>query len=232
MLSNFNILSSILERAADGIMTLQSFGICSAVALVLGIIVALIYMYKNKTYTKGFVVTLAVLPLIIEAIIAMVNGNLGIGVAVAGAFTLVRFRSAQGGGREISSVFLTMAVGLAVGMGYIGIAIMLVIAISLVEFVLFTTGFANGKKEQELKIQIPENLSYNDMFDKLFSEYTKEHEQLRVKTAGMGSVYELTYKIVMKDVEKTQEFMDEIRKKNGNLTVSMGVYAPMPREEL
>ncbi len=215
------MLTSILATSSSGAVTLTSFLICAAVSLVLGMITAFAYMYKNH-YSKGFAVSLALLPLIIQVVITLVNGNLGVGVAVAGAFSLIRFRSAQGGGRELVSIFLAMAVGLATGMGYVGIAAILVVIACLVQLVLLKSRFGEGKKEKELRITIPENLDYEGVFDDLFEKYTASREETRIRTASMGSVYELSYNITMKEAGKEKSFIDEIRERNGNLNVSLG----------
>lgn len=214
------MLGSILQTGADGAITLGSFLICAAVSLILGLIISLTYMYKN-TYNKSFVVMLALLPIIVQTVITVVNGNLGVGVAVAGAFSLIRFRSAEGGGREIGTIFLAMAVGLADGMGFVGIAALLTFIVCLLTLMLMRSSFANnGKSERELRITIPENLDYNGVFDDLFSQYTTRCELQKVRTAEMGSVYELRYHVVLRDQDDLKAFMDQIRIRNGNLPVS------------
>ena len=151
------------------------------------------------------------------------NGNIGAGVAVAGGFSLVRFRSAAGTAREIGMIFLAMALGLALGMGYVGLAVCFFLVMAVFTAVLTTVDFG-GKKEGErtLKISIPESLDYEGLFDDLFAEYTDRSELDKVKTTNMGTLYELTYRIVLKDAAKTKEFLDELRCRNGNLTISCG----------
>lgn len=216
------MLSSILETTSSGAITLQSFLLCAAVSLLLGFLAAFAYMYKNH-YSKGFVVTLALLPLMVQVVITLVNGNLGVGVAVAGAFSLIRFRSVAGGGREIGSVFLAMAIGLATGMGYVGAAVLLGLTVCLIEVLLMNSRFGDGRQgEKELKIQIPENLDYAGVFEDVFEKYTTECTEQKVKTAGMGSLYELSYRVILRSGVSEQAFLDEIRTRNGNLSVSLG----------
>ena len=162
----------------------------------------------------------------------LVNGNLGTGVAVMGAFGLVRFRSAPGNAREIGSVFLAMAIGLATGMGYLGIAVLLLLIIGAA--ILILTGIPFGSQsfsQKELKVTIPENLDYAGIFDDLFEKYTKSAELMKVRTTNMGSLYELCYRIELKKEEEEKEMLDDIRCRNGNLTIVCGRIAEN-REEL
>ena len=179
------MLESIL---ASGI-TLPAFLICTAVSLVLGIATALISMYRTKC-SQSFAVTLAVLPAIVQIVIMLVNGNVGAGVAVAGAFSLVRFRSVPGTAREIGVIFLAMALGLATGMGYVVLAAVFFVIIAAVLFLLTKLGFGTRRTDERLlKITIPENLDYDGLFDDLFARYTTAHTLERVKTANMGTLY-------------------------------------------
>lgn len=167
--------------------------------------------------------TLSLMPAIIQLIIMMVNGNLGTGVAVAGAFSLVRFRSVPGTAREICSIFLAMAIGLATGMGYIGIAATFLIIIGIVSIFLTVSNFGEQKqRDKMLKVTIPEDMDYSDIFDDLFSKYTKKSELVRVKTSNMGSLFELQYEITLVDSGQEKEFIDEIRCRNGNLNIVCG----------
>lgn len=211
------MLSSILSSVTDTAVSAQELLICTSASIILGVLATLIFMFRN-TYNKSFVVTLALLPTIIQLVIMMVNGNLGTGVAVMGAFSLVRFRSIPGGAREISSIFLAMALGLATGMGYVGVAVVFLIVIGAVT--MFLTVIPYGEqREKMLKIVIPEDLDYTNIFDDLFSRYAKRCELLRVKTTEMGSLYELQYKILLKNPEEEKAFIDEIRCRNGNLNI-------------
>ena len=170
-------------------------------------------MYQN-TYSRNFIITLALLPAIVQAVIMIVNGNLGTGVAVMGAFSLVRFRSVPGNSREIGSVFLSMAVGLAAGMGYLGLAALLTLVIGLASVLLVSLPVGRGSMNgRELKVTIPENLDYTGIFDDIFAKYTGRAQLLRVKTVNMGSLYELCYRVELKneriDVYKRQLLTSE-----------------------
>ena len=214
-----SMLNSIFS---SGQITGTAFLVTLGLALLLGIGTALLCMYKNK-YSQSFAVTLAMLPATVAVVIMLVNGNIGAGVAVAGGFSLVRFRSAAGTAREIGMIFLAMTLGLALGMGYVGLAICFFLVMAVFTAVLTTVDFG-GKKEGErtLKISIPESLDYEGLFDDLFAEYTTLSELDKVKTTNMGTLYELTYRVILKDAAKTKEFLDELRCRNGNLTISCG----------
>lgn len=217
-----NLFASIITTTASGSLSPLSFLLCTLGALVLGLLAALIHMYKN-TYTKSFLFTLAMLPAIVQIVIMMVNGNIGAGVAVAGTFSLVRFRSYQGSAREIGSLFLAMALGLAAGMGYLGVAFVFVIVYGGVSLIYTSAGFGKTKRlDQDLKITIPETLDYTGVFDDLFAQYTTESELYRVRTVNLGSLYLLQYRVRLRDPDKQKEFLDEIRCRNGNLDIVLG----------
>ena len=225
------MLESILNVASTATISLRSVALCTAASLALGMAGALIYMYKS-VYSKSFVVMLALLPAIVQAVIMLVNGNLGTGVAVLGAFSLVRFRSVPGSAREIGSIFFAMAIGLATGMGYIGFAVFFLMIIGAMTLLLSATPFGEQKKsEKELKIVIPENLDYTGIFDDLFAQYTTKAALIKVRTTNMGSLYELHYHIALRDIAKEKEFLDQIRCRNGNLNIVCG-RVPTSREEL
>ena len=203
-------------------ITLGVFLICTGVSLVLGLCSALLYMYKNS-YSQSFVVTLAMLPAIVQVIIMLVNGNIGAGVAVAGAFALVRFRSVPGTAREIGMIFLSMAIGLATGMGYVALAALFFLVMAAFAAVLSLFRFGEGHAcERELKVTIPENLDYDGLFDDLFQKYTRFAHLERVRTTNMGTLYELDYRIVLKGEQVPKAFLDELRCRNGNLNIVCG----------
>lgn len=205
--------------------------ICTAASLILGMAIAGIFMFRN-TYSKGFVVTLALMPAIVQMVIMLVNGNLGTGVAVVGAFSLVRFRSVPGRAEEISSIFLAMAVGLATGMGYIGIAVVFVLIIGGANMALTVSRFGEKSSgSRVLRITIPESLDYTSIFDELFCQYLKKWELEQVKTSNMGSLYKLDYKVVLKDQKEEKKLIDDLRCRNGNLEIFLG-RAMSIREEL
>ena len=203
-------------------LTIGSALLCTAVSLALGLAIAYVYM-KKGSYTKNFVIALALLPALVQAVVMMVNGNLGTGVAVLGAFSLVRFRSVPGGAREIVAIFFAMAAGLAAAMGYLTFAAVITGVISAVMMLLSSTRFGETpESEKELRITIPEDLDYTGIFDDLFAAYTREAKLERVKTVNLGSMYELKYKIRLRDVKQEKQLIDELRCRNGNLTIICG----------
>lgn len=225
------MLNSILFNGSDALVAPGEFFICMAGAFVLGMGLAWVHGYKNQT-TRNFVLTLALLPMMVQTVIMLVNGNLGTGVAVMGAFSLVRFRSAPGNSREISSIFLAMAVGLAAGMGYLGVALILVLTAGGVTVLALSLPWEKWETyEKELKVTIPENLDYAGIFDELFEKYTKQAKLMRVKTVNMGSLYELHYHIRLREERQEKAFLDEMRCRNGNLSLTCGRIAS-GREEL
>ena len=210
------IFSSIMT---DGTFTAQSLLIATAASLLIGLFIAIVYM-KTSSYTRSFVITVALLPAVVQLVIMLVNGNIGAGVAVAGAFSLVRFRSAPGSGREITAIFLAMAVGLANGMGYVGVAVIFAAVVMAVYAILCGTGFGeHGNSERILKITVPETLDFEGIFDDIFVQYTRRSELCDVRTTGMGSLYRLTYRIEMREGEGVKAMIDEIRERNGNLEI-------------
>ena len=201
------MFNSVIPNA----MTLSAFLMCIFAALVLGVLTALVFSFRNK-HSGSLILALAVLPPIVTLVIMMVNGNIGAGLAVAGTFSLVRFRSAPGTAREICGLFMSTAIGITCGMGYIGIAAVffLVMAVFLVLLSLFRFG-ETAASSRQLKITIPENLDYDGLFDDIFEKYTSRHELVRVKTTNMGTLYELTYTINLKTPEVSKQFIDDIR---------------------
>lgn len=202
-------------------ITPEDFLICLGVALGLGIVLALAYAFKAR-FTKSFLMTMAVLPAIVCVVIMMVNGNVGAGVAVAGAFSLVRFRSAPGTAKEIAAIFLAMGTGLVCGMGYLGFAALFtaIMSVILVIYNLIDRLYVgNASKNKTFKITIPEDLDYTDALDDLFKEYTSRHELVKVKTTNMGSMFRLTYNLTLRDPKKEKEFIDKLRTRNGNLEI-------------
>ena len=212
------MFNSVIPNA----MTLSAFLMCVFAALVLGVLTALVFSFRNK-HSGSLILALAVLPPIVTLVIMMVNGNIGAGLAVAGTFSLVRFRSAPGTAREICGLFMSTAIGITCGMGYIGIAAVffLVMAVFLVLLSLFRFG-ETAASSRQLKITIPENLDYDGLFDDIFEKYTSNHQLVRVKTTNMGTLYELTYTINLKTPEVSKQFIDDIRCRNGNLNIICG----------
>ncbi|MBR4225113.1 MAG: DUF4956 domain-containing protein [Oscillospiraceae bacterium] len=211
-------------------ITLEQFLICSLASVGFGAITALSYMVGHK-YSKAFVGTLVVLPVMVQSVIMMVNGNVGAGVAVLGAFSLIRFRSVPGNSRDISSIFLSMAVGIATGMGQIGFAaVMTLVVCAVLIIVTFVPLGRADDDRRDLKITVPEDLDFEGAFDDILKKYTTRFELETAKTANMGSLYELKYSIVMRGDSSVKAMIDEIRTRNGNLTVSVG--RPVVQEAL
>ena len=215
------IFKGIFDGELAPVIEVGDFLLCLAISLVLGLIMAATYIFNSK-YTRSFLLTLALLPAVVCVVIMMVNGNIGAGVAVAGAFSLVRFRSAPGSAKEIVTIFLAMGAGLIAGMGYLGFAVLFTVimcAILLLYSLLARKAEAKDALMKELKITIPEDLDYSGIFDDIFAEYTKSAELIKVKSTNMGSMFRLTYAIVLRDAAKEKEMIDKIRERNGNLEI-------------
>lgn len=212
------MLNSIIQTN----ITAGAFLACTSASLVLGVLCAFLCKYKNNT-SQSFLFTIAILPAIVQLIIMLVNGNIGTGVAVAGTFGLVRFRSAQGSAREIASIFMTMALGIATGMGYLAVAGFFFVVMAAFQLALVETGFGSAPETQkDLRIMIPEDLDYEGIFDDIFERYLTSAKLLRVKTSNLGTLYELRYLISMKDENVPKAFLDELRTRNGNLNIVCG----------
>ena len=215
------LFQGLFDTAATSVISVPNFLLCILVALILGGLITAVYTYKAK-YTKSFVLTLAMLPAVVCMVIMMVNGNVGAGVAVAGTFSLVRFRSVPGTAKEIGTIFLAMASGLICGMGYLAYACLFTVIMVAVMFA-FTT-ILNGKgseNEKLLNITIPESLNYTEAFDDLMKEYTDSYTLNSVKTTNMGSLFKLQFVVDLKDAKNEKAFIDALRTRNGNLEISV-----------
>ena len=200
-------------------ITLDIFLICTAVSLLLGIGLAFVVTYREKS-SQSLALTLTILPAAVQIVIMLVNGNIGAGVAVAGAFGLVRFRSQPGTAREIAVIFLAMTIGLATGMGYVVLAVLTFVLLGGLLMLLTLLRFGQKPEaERTLRITIPENLDYEGLFDDILDHYTRQYELVRVKTANMGTMFELEYRIILPDAGVPKAFLDELRCRNGNLTL-------------
>ncbi len=201
-------------------LTLSAMAICLCTALLCGIIIAIMYKMTTST-TRSFMTTICILPSIVMSVIMLVNGNLGIGVAVAGSFSLVRFRSLPGKANDIAVIFLAMACGLAAGVGYIYFALIMAAVISLCNMLMnHASFFDTQRKYRNLKITIPEDLDYANTFDDILKKYTCRYHLNGVKTVNLGTMYLLNYEITLKDVDEEKQMIDELRCRNGNLTIS------------
>jgi hypothetical protein len=203
-------------------MSLAQFALDAGMSVLLGVFAALLYR-RGAAASRSFLVTLAMMPTMVCAVITLVNGNLGAGVAVAGAFSLVRFRSAPGSAREIGYIFMATAVGIATGMGYVLYAALLFIVLAALALVLEKTRFGEcAREDRQLKITIPEDFDYSGLFDDLFEKYARKAELARVRTTNLGRFFELTYDITLRDRAAEKAFIDELRCRNGNLNITCG----------
>lgn len=217
------IFRGIFDTDMTTVISVSDFLLCLGCALAIGLILAGAYTCGTK-YTRSFVATLALLPAVVCVVIMMVNGNVGTGVAVAGAFSLVRFRSVPGSAREIGAIFLAMCSGLVAGMGYLAYALLSASILGGIMLAYNRMGFGtrkNAARYKTLHITIPEDLDYSGVFDKILREYTSEYEVVQVKTTNMGSLFKLTYNLTLKDLEKEKELIDALRCRNGNLEIAI-----------
>ena len=201
-----------------------TFFLCFGVAIATGVVLSFMCYYKSHS-SKSFFVTTALLPAAVSTVIILINGNIGAGITVAGAFTLVRFRSAQGTAKEICIIFIAMVAGLAYGMGYLAYGALFAIIAGTCVLVCSALKIWEKKpstKEKTLRITIPEDLDYTTVFDDVFGKYTNSHELVQVKSADLGSVFRLTYNLTLKDPAQEKAFIDELRVRNGNLEISLG----------
>ena len=218
-----NLFRGLFDTDMTVIITPAEFLTCLGVSLGIGLILAALYQYHTR-YTRSFVVTLALLPAVVCVVIMMVNGNVGTGMAVAGTFSLVRFRSAPGTAREICAIFLAMAAGLIAGMGYLGYAVLCTLVLGGAELLFrMLSAKADGGASlyKTLHITIPEDLDYSDVFDEPLREFTREYELTSVKTTNMGSLFRLTYNITLRDSRTQKSLIDRLRCRNGNLEITV-----------
>ena len=225
--------SSVFGTAESlvGAVSAADFLLCCVFSVVLGAACAGVYMFRHS-YSKNFVVTLALLPLIVQMVITLVDGNLGAGIAVMGVFNLVRFRSIPGSAKDIGSVFLAMAIGLATGMGFLGLACVFTVVVAVVNLLFVLTPFGKPREPgKTLRITIPEDLEYDGVFDEVLNRYAAESELTEVTTTNMGSLFQLTYQLRLRERGLEKAMIDELRCLNGNLKISLGM-TPQGRETL
>jgi uncharacterized membrane protein YhiD involved in acid resistance len=218
-----SLFKGLFDSGSTYVISVSDFLLCVGCALILGIIFAAAYMYRSK-YTKSFALTLAILPAAVCVVIMMVNGNIGTGVAVAGAFSLVRFRSMPGNAKDIGMILLTMGAGLISGMGYLAYAVLFTVIMCAVSILYEKLGSRLKNRSslyKTMNITIPEDLNYTGVFDDLMKEYTSESELVAVKTTNMGSLFRLTYDIKLKDEGSEKDFIDKLRCRNGNLEITI-----------
>ena len=215
-------------------ITLEGILACFGIALGLGIVISIIYMCTTPNYTKNFAITIVILPVIVQAVLLLVNGEIGTSLVTLAIFSLVRFRSVPGTSKEIATVFLTVAIGIAVGLGFPIYACIITGVVGVAFIVLAIVPFGDWKRKSPdklLKVTIPENLDYTEIFTDIFDKYLKKADRETVKTVNMGTMFEITYIIRMKNSNDEKKLIDEIRTRNGNLTVSIG-RVPINPDEL
>ena len=208
-------------------VTPSQFFLMAGAALVSGLVYAWIMSFRIRSAKRFFMVA-ALIPFVVGAVITFVNGNIGAGVAIGGAFSLIRFRSAQGSADEIAAILIAMGSGIAFGMGYLGYGVIILLGLAGLFLLLGSVSIFEHRtmaQDQLLKITIPESLQYNGSFDEIFARYLKKAENAGVKTTGMGSMFRLSYKVQMKDPAEEKAFIDELRTKNGNLEIALLPYA-------
>lgn len=218
-----SLFSGLFDTSMTNVISVSDFLLCIVCSLVIGLILAFGYMYRSH-YTKSFIITLTLLPAVVCVVIMMVNGNVGAGVAVAGAFSLVRFRSVPGTAKEITMLFLAMGAGLISGMGYLGFALLFTVIMCLLSLLYNQLDFGTKKNAsiyKTLHITIPEDLDYTDVFEEILKKYTTSCELVRVKTTNMGSMFRLTYNLTLQKTANEKAMIDELRCRNGNLEISV-----------
>ena len=217
------MLQSILSTTGES-FTLVNALIIMLASIVLGLVISSVYLFthRKETTQQSFVITLVMLPIVISVIILLIGNNVARAFSLAGAFSIIRFRSAPGDAKDMSYIFFTLAVGLACGMGYIGYAALITVVLCLLMMLLSVFQFGRTKTTQlQLKITVPEHLNYQDLFDEVLENYTTSYRLERVRTREFGALFEVSYRIQLKDVSKQKEFLDLIRCRNGNLNVSL-----------
>lgn len=216
-----DLFNGIFDNGTAEVIPVQTFMLCLICALVIGFLQAWMYTYHTR-YTKSFVITLAILPAVVCVVIMMVNGNIGTGVAVAGVFGLVRFRSVPGTAREISAIFMAMGAGLLLGMGYIGYVFLFLIVVGAAKMLYERLDFGakkNMARYRTVHITVPEDLDYHEAFEEVLSGYASSWNLIQVKTTNMGSMFRLVYQVTLKTPDQEKEFIDKLRIRNGNLEI-------------
>lgn len=223
------MFDTIFESASSSIdlsISISLVLVCILVALSLGVVVCGAYFLitPRRNRSASFVLSLVILPTIVAVVIILIGGNLARAFSMAGIFTIVRFRSIPGDSKDISFIFLSMAIGLSLGLGYLSLGAVIAVVISAAIVLVDKSGFGISKqKEKKLRISIPEDMNYQGAFDDLFTKYTSFFEMQKVKTTNMGTLFELNYDIILKDAANEKEFIDAIRCRNGNLGIQLGL---------
>jgi hypothetical protein len=221
------MFDTIFQTAVtDYSLSISSTLISVMAALLFGLVISIVYFITTpkKERSSSFTLSLIILPTIVAVVIMLIGGNLARAFSMAGVFTLVRFRSVPGDSKDISIVFLSMAVGLAAGLGYLTLGAVVTVVIGLAIIIVTKSGYGVTKqKEKQLKITIPEDMNYQGAFDEVFLKYTSFYELKKVKTTNLGTLFELTYEILIKDSSAEKEFIDALRCRNGNLNIMLGM---------
>lgn len=215
------MFNSIFQESTGNVITTGDIFLALGVALLSGVVFATMCFYKTRS-TKSFLMATSLLPMVVALVIILVNGNIGAGIAIAGAFSLVRFRSAAGTAKEICIIFISMAAGLAFGMGFLAYGAIFMVGAGAVLMLCETLKIWERKpvlKEKNVRITLPENLDYTSVFNDIFDKYAERYDMVKMKTTNMGSMFRVDYHIVMKDITKEKEMVDELRMRNGNLEV-------------
>ena len=216
----------MFDSIYTSVVTPGQFFLMALVTLITGVIYAWVMSFRIRS-TKRFFIVASLIPFVVSAVITFVNGNIGAGVAVGGAFALIRFRSAPGSADEIAAILIAMGSGIAFGMGYLGYGVVILLCLAILYFVLSSLSIfdhASLSADRLLRITIPESLEYNGTFDEIFDHYLSKVESVGVKTTGMGSMYRLSFRVQMKDPVEEKAFIDELRTKNGNLEIAILPY--------
>ena len=214
-----NIIDSLFNPYNTTTISVDIFIVCLISSLISGLIISLCYRYKNNC-SKSFTISIGLLPTIIAIIIMTVNGNIGTSVAVAGSFSLIRFRSSPASGIQLTIIFITLASGLLIGSGYIFYGLFVSLVLSVI--IMLYNGIAKDKSHNKtLQITISENMNYNEVFDSVLKQYTNHYQLVQVKTSNMGSLFRLTYNLSLKNLKDQKEMIDQLRCRNGNLEISL-----------
>jgi len=223
-----NFFNTVLTNVSAE-LTFAGAAITMGVAILFGVIIAFTY-YKTQeeNYQRSMAVTLLMLPIILSVIILFVGSNIARAFSLAGTLSIIRFRSAPGDPKDIGFIFFDIAAGLACGVGLYGYGAIFVVLLCVVMFITEKAGLFEKKAAQKtLKITIPENLNYKGVFDEILDKYTQKHKLTLIKTTDLGSLFELCYTVIMKKDVNEQEFLNDLRCRNGNLNIILSVSAPV-----
>lgn len=209
---------TLFSTIFTGSFTIKQFLIAIVVSLILGFFVSLYYMF-NDEHSASLSYALVLIPAIETIVIMMINDNLGAGIAVAGSFSLIRFRSIKGNAKELTCIFLSMAIGIMCGTGYVALAALFVVIVLVVAMIMKAVNFGDDKGHCKLKITVPESLNYEGIFDEVLNKYSRDYKLISVKTVNLGSLFRIEYDINMKDTSSIKPMIDELRERNGNLEI-------------